>query len=294
VTGEVLSVQKATEASVYHRIADMADPLHFGTFGGVWTQALWLLFGLLLSTLMLSGGWLWHLRAEQKARAAGASRHPRWGYVAAAVPAVVIIGSGVFGYLEVERNYMMREAPRRVTVQACEVGPWRARLLEMPSPGTDAASYRVRFSGPNGAAANLASAMLKWTGTPDSTAAQRHPSVPVTRLLTTPAPATTDSTLTIAATTRSGTTYRDTVAVSADIFPVEEGALAQASLPIPPVPAAVWVVISLFVVLTLGIIAAWLVVAQRTARRRAEQETGSSAPDPQPAAVTADLPSPER
>jgi uncharacterized iron-regulated membrane protein len=292
VTGEVLSVQRATEASVYHRIADMADPLHFGTFGGLWSQAVWFLFGILLSSLMLTGGWLWHLRAEKKARAAGAARHPRWGYAAAAVPVVVIVASAVFGYLEVERNYMMREAPREVTVQACEVGPWRARLLAMPSPEGGASAYRAAFAGPNGTAANLEAATLKWTGRPDSTAAQRHPSVPVTRLLTAPAPAATDSTLTLAATTRSGTTYRDTVAVGTGRASVRATTLGRASLPVPPVPTAVWVVIAAFVVLTLGVVAAWLVVAQRTARRRAEADGDDRPAEARTAPVTADLPTP--
>lgn len=291
VTGEVLSVQNATETSVYHRIADMADPLHFGTFGGLWSQAVWFLFGLMLSTLMLSGGWLWHLRAEKKARAAGAeTRHPRWGYVAAVLPVVVIVGSGVFGYLEVESYYMQRDAPRQVEAQRIPVGPWTARLLRLSSDDGER-SYRAAFGGPNGSTANLKAATLKWTGAPDSTAATRNPNVPVTSILSGPPPES-HSTLTITGTTWDDTTHRDTVAVGGKQNAPHRSEVASASLPIPPVPTAVWGVIAAFIVLLLGIVGAWLAVAQRTARRRSQREPAPS-DEARPAPVTADLPTPE-
>ncbi|MFP4228590.1 MAG: PepSY-associated TM helix domain-containing protein [Salinivenus sp.] len=287
VTGEVLSVQDATEATAYHRWSDMADPLHFGTFGGLWSQAAWFLFGLLLSSLMLTGGWLWHLRAEKKARAAGAGRHPRWGYVAAAVPVIALLASGVYGYVEVEKYYMMREAPRQMEAQSLEVGPWQAKLLRMPPPDDGAASYRVLFSGSEDAVANLKDASLRWTGAPDSTAAERHPNAPVTSMLTDGPPTGTDSTLTIAGTTWDGDTHRDTVSAAAT---TNGSSVATASLPIPPVPTPVWIVIGLFVALTLGIVAAWLVLAQRTARQRAERGGEASDPEARAVPVSADLP----
>jgi len=290
VTGAVLSVQNGTEIGLHHRIADMADPLHFGTFGGLWSQAVWFVFGLLLSTLMLSGGWLWHLRAEKKARAAGADRHPRWGYAAAAVPVISLLASGVFGYLEVENNYMMRDAPRAVATTTHTVGPWQARLLQLTPPDPSSApSYRVLFHGPDGATANLKAATLQWTGAPDSTAATRHPSVPVTHPLSVAPPATADPSLTLSATAWDGTTHRDTVSVAA-AFSGTNARVTQAAVPVPPVPTGVWLVVAAFVVLTLVIAVGWLVVAQRTARRRAEIEAKTSTQEARPVAVTADLP----
>ena len=288
ITGDVLSVQDATEAAAYHRWSNMADPLHFGTFGGLWSQAIWFVFGLVLSSLMLTGGWLWHLRAEKKARAAGAGRHPRWTYVAAALPVAVVVGSGVFGYLEVEENYMLREAPRQVETETHELGPWTAHLLRLADGGDEAPSYRVRFDAPGRAVANVADASLRWTGAPDSTAAPRHPNAPVTTPLAGPPPSGADTTLTIAATAPGGPTHRDTIAVGAD--PDRPAAPSRATLPIPPVPPGVWIVIGLFVLLTLGIVAAWLLLAQRTARRRAEIEPGPDEREARPVAVSADLP----
>ncbi|OYX66163.1 MAG: peptidase [Sphingomonadales bacterium 32-64-17] len=50
------------DLSLHQRISEMADPLHFGTFGGYWTKALWFLFGLLLTGLALSGAAIYSLR----------------------------------------------------------------------------------------------------------------------------------------------------------------------------------------------------------------------------------------
>jgi hypothetical protein len=291
-TGEVLSVQKATEISAYHRWSDMADPLHFGTFGGWWSQAAWFAFGLLLSSLMLSGGWLWHLRAEKKAIAAGADRHPRWGYAAAALPVLTIVASGVFGFQEVEQHYMMREAPRQIATQTHAIGPWQAQLLQMRPPTGEAPSYRVGFAGPEGAAANLKEAALGWTGTADSTAATLHPQVPVTRTLTGAPPAHSDATLTLTATAWDGATHTATLPV-----PHANGAdVRTAELSIPPVPAAVWWVVGLFSVGTMALVGAWLYFAQQTARRRTRTESGGGDAAPsaeaRPVAVSADLPSP--
>ncbi|TYT23807.1 PepSY domain-containing protein [Luteimonas viscosa] len=54
----------------HHRISEMADPLHFGTFGGLLTQVIWFVFGLLLTTLSLTGAYLYGLRVADVLRAA--------------------------------------------------------------------------------------------------------------------------------------------------------------------------------------------------------------------------------
>lgn len=43
------------ELSVHQRIAEMADPLHFGTFGGMITKLIWFLFGAGLTALSVTG-----------------------------------------------------------------------------------------------------------------------------------------------------------------------------------------------------------------------------------------------
>lgn len=51
-----------TELSVHQRISEMADPLHFGTFGGLPTKILWFVFGLLMTGLSITGTMIFALR----------------------------------------------------------------------------------------------------------------------------------------------------------------------------------------------------------------------------------------
>jgi len=43
------------DLDAHQRISEMADPLHFGSFGGYWTKIPWFLFGLTLTALSVSG-----------------------------------------------------------------------------------------------------------------------------------------------------------------------------------------------------------------------------------------------
>ncbi len=61
-TGEAILVNDARDLNVHQRIAEMADPLHFGDFGGVWTKIIWFIFGILLTLLSLSGVAIYVLR----------------------------------------------------------------------------------------------------------------------------------------------------------------------------------------------------------------------------------------
>ncbi len=54
-TGAVVRISDAEDLSLHQRISEMADPLHFGTFGGLVSRAVWFLFGLLLSTIAVTG-----------------------------------------------------------------------------------------------------------------------------------------------------------------------------------------------------------------------------------------------
>jgi uncharacterized iron-regulated membrane protein len=69
-TGRILLVTDGTDLTVHQRISEMADPLHFGYFGGYWTKIPWFLFGLLLTGLAVSGVAIYGLRIGKELRAA--------------------------------------------------------------------------------------------------------------------------------------------------------------------------------------------------------------------------------
>jgi len=72
--GEVIHIQRAAELAPLHRWSDTADPLHFGTFGGLATQLLWCVLGLALSGLLFSGALLWLRRVRRLSAVAQTGR----------------------------------------------------------------------------------------------------------------------------------------------------------------------------------------------------------------------------
>lgn len=51
----VLDAWRGEELSLHARIAEAADPLHFGYFGGLWTKVLWFAFGAAMTALSVTG-----------------------------------------------------------------------------------------------------------------------------------------------------------------------------------------------------------------------------------------------
>ena len=57
-SGAVKSIVRTRDLGVVDRLKETVDVLHFGTFGGLWTQALYFVLGLAVSGLALSGAYL--------------------------------------------------------------------------------------------------------------------------------------------------------------------------------------------------------------------------------------------
>lgn len=79
---------------VHQRISEMADPLHFGTWGGLATKLVWFVFGLALTALSVSGVVIYSLRlkrGEAPARQPGVLRRAWDGLGPLAYPAVALI-----------------------------------------------------------------------------------------------------------------------------------------------------------------------------------------------------------
>ena len=72
--GQEVHRHYAGDLNAHQRISEAADPLHFGTFGGLTTRILWFIFGLGMSALSLTGMYLYGLRVVNSDAAQRAGR----------------------------------------------------------------------------------------------------------------------------------------------------------------------------------------------------------------------------
>ncbi|MBO9726199.1 MAG: PepSY domain-containing protein [Novosphingobium sp.] len=63
--GRLLGALDGTDLDLHQRISEMADPLHFGTFGGLATKIIWFLFGTILTGMSVTGVIIYAKRLEK-------------------------------------------------------------------------------------------------------------------------------------------------------------------------------------------------------------------------------------
>lgn len=106
-TGEARLVTDGRDLSVHQRISEMADPLHFGTWGGLPTKIVWFACGALLTGLSVSGVAIYGLRLLRADKRPGGVRDVlvrawigmgwwRWPALALVITSFVLLPS-VFG-----------------------------------------------------------------------------------------------------------------------------------------------------------------------------------------------------
>jgi uncharacterized iron-regulated membrane protein len=66
VSGDVLKVRKTDEQTALEIWIDLADPLHFGDFGGLITKIIWFVFGLILCAMSATGIVIYLKRIKQQ------------------------------------------------------------------------------------------------------------------------------------------------------------------------------------------------------------------------------------
>jgi uncharacterized iron-regulated membrane protein len=81
LTYEVLKVQQAEMLPTVTWLNDIADPLHFGYWGGLVTKLIWFLFGLGISSLVLTGIWISQKRKVKGAARIKAQKMGYWKYI---------------------------------------------------------------------------------------------------------------------------------------------------------------------------------------------------------------------
>lgn len=67
VTHEPVLDLYGADLSGHARIAEAADPIHFGTFAGLWSRVIWFVFGLSLTAMSLSGVAIYSMRLAKSA-----------------------------------------------------------------------------------------------------------------------------------------------------------------------------------------------------------------------------------
>ncbi|MFP4504975.1 MAG: PepSY-associated TM helix domain-containing protein [Cyclobacteriaceae bacterium] len=90
-TYEVLKVQRADALPTVTWLNDIADPLHFGYWGGLATKLLWFFMGLGISSLVLTGIWISQKRKVKSKAKKQAQSMGIWKYLNWAMYAVMLV-----------------------------------------------------------------------------------------------------------------------------------------------------------------------------------------------------------
>lgn len=122
-TGEALGQHRSGNANLHQRISEMADPLHFGYFGGLWTKIIWFVFGAAMSALSVTGVIIYGKRLIRPARSAPAANTAHVN--AAPWYRIVWQGMGWWKWLGIIA----------VVISLC-LTPLQAQGADKPPPGT--------------------------------------------------------------------------------------------------------------------------------------------------------------
>ena len=103
ISGEVLSVLRTHEQGAYDIWVDLADPLHFGDFAGLWTKIIWFIFGLILCALCAIGIVIFLKRIKNRGTELGFTVKV-WGKTRFVMYVILLIPTISGGYLFAQVN----------------------------------------------------------------------------------------------------------------------------------------------------------------------------------------------
>ena len=137
---EVEHVLKSTNLTFLPLITDIADPLHFGYFGGLSTKIIWFMFGLIVSFSILSGTYLWFIKLVDKqrkmrgrAKARGSGKQipvSFWlrGVTVSITVSLIYFFWILFATFDGIHEYGAMPQPLSETIAEQRVGPWNTQL----------------------------------------------------------------------------------------------------------------------------------------------------------------------
>lgn len=89
-TYKVVALQNAKDIDTMVWISDVADPLHFGYWGGLTTKLIWFIAGLSICSLILSGIWITLKRKAAKKKGKKEQVLGIWKYINLTINAIVL------------------------------------------------------------------------------------------------------------------------------------------------------------------------------------------------------------
>lgn len=67
-TGDVAGERDPDKMTVVQTLSHIANPLHYGTIGGIWTKIIWFIFGVLLTGMSITGFLMWGSRTVKASK----------------------------------------------------------------------------------------------------------------------------------------------------------------------------------------------------------------------------------
>lgn len=134
-TAEVEHVLNSADMTLLPFITDIADPLHFGYFGGLTTKIIWFIFGLIISFSILSGTYLWFIKlfdkSKRKGKRSGRGKNTSFWLRGVTVSVFLTLCYFiwiVFATYDGIKEYGALPKPISQTILLQDVGPWAVEL----------------------------------------------------------------------------------------------------------------------------------------------------------------------
>jgi len=130
-TAEVEHVLQSADMTLLPLITDIADPLHFGYFGGLTTKIIWFIFGLFISFSILSGTYLWFIKLIDKSKRSGRGKSTSFwlrGVTISVLLTLCYFFWIVFATYDGIKEYGALPDPISQTILQQDVGPWKVEL----------------------------------------------------------------------------------------------------------------------------------------------------------------------